>query len=139
MILRSRLRGPARLAAMTILSGLSVLDVVEAQTVVDDSRHALGAETADAAIGLLGKVLKDRNSARFGHLRKGRAGAICGDVDQQNRTGRYTGPRGFVADLAGGFAGIAPDAPELRYAASPDEYRSMQRTLSLYAANCMLE
>lgn len=139
MILRWRIDGPLRLAALLLLCGLILPVRTQAQTVIDGSRGDLGAETSDAAIELLGKGLKDRVSARFGHLRKGRAGAICGEIDQQNRMGRYTGPRGFVADLAGGFAGIAPDGPELRYAASPQDYRDKQRTLSLYQANCMLD
>ncbi|MFD0934433.1 hypothetical protein ACFQ12_04445, partial [Methylobacterium trifolii] len=78
-------------------------------------------------------------AARVGRLRAGRGGLVCGEVDRPNRMGDYTGPRPFVADLSASFAGIVPDAPELRHPASVAQYRAMQRTLSLHAAHCAAE
>ena len=139
MNLRPTRSGTAFLATLLILTGASLQPSAEAQTVIDDSRDNLGAASTDAAIALLGKTIKDPSAARYSLLHKGKAGAICGEIDQQNRMGRYTGPRGFVADLDGKFAGIFPDAPELRYAGSVSEYQAMQRTLALFAANCTTE
>jgi hypothetical protein len=118
--------------AATLLVGSGA----HAQTVVDDSAAALPAGTAPAVIALLGKGLKAPEAARYGRLRMGRAGAVCGEVDTTNRMGQHVGPRGFVADLGAGFAALVPDGPELRNPASPAHYAAMQRTLALFSANC---
>jgi hypothetical protein len=107
-----------------------------AQTIVDDSAAALPAGTAPAVIELLGRGLKAPEAARYGRLRRGRAGAVCGEVDTTNRMGQHVGPRGFVADPGAGFAAIVPDGPELRNPAGPADYAAMQRTLALFSANC---
>lgn len=128
---RPPLRFRSALAAL-LLAGSGA----QAQTIVDDSAAALADRTASIVIGLLGKGLKAPEAARYGRLRMGRAGAVCGEVDTTNRMGQHVGPRGFVADLGAGFAAIVPDGPELRNPASPAHYTAMQRTLALFAANC---
>jgi hypothetical protein len=133
--MRNRLlthRPAAALVAAALLAGT----VAQAQTVVDDSAAALPAGTAPAVIGLLGRGLKAPETARYGRLRMGRAGAVCGEVDTTNRMGQHVGPRGFVADLGAGFAAIVPDGAELRNPTGTAHYAAMQRTLALFSANC---
>ncbi len=128
---------PSRLPsvlAVLLMAG----SAARAQTIADGSDAALPAGTAPAVMALLGKGLKAPEAARYGRLRPGRAGAICGDVDTTNRMGQHVGPRGFVADLESGFAAIVPDGPELRNPASPAHYAAMQRTLALFSANCAI-
>ena len=120
---------PVALAAATLAG-----PAVHAQVLVDAS--ALPPETAQAVVALLGKGLKAPESARYGRLRTGRAGAVCGEVDTTNRMGQHVGPRGFVADLGAGFAAIVPDGAELRNPAGMAHYAAMQRALALFAANC---
>ncbi|WP_233384519.1 hypothetical protein [Methylobacterium sp. C25] len=122
-----------------IMALLLPLDRAFAQTVIDGSESVLGAEDAKAVFALVGKGMKDPSSALYSRLHRGRAGALCGEVDATNRMGTHTGPRPFVADTAAGFGGVLPDAPELRHPSSMAQYQAMQRTLDLYRANCTEE
>ena len=126
----------SRMLRLALAAALLASSGVEAQTVADESAAALPEGTAPAVMALLGKTLKAPETARYGRLRMGRAGAVCGEVDTTNRMGQHVGPRGFVADLGAGFAAIVPDGPELRSPASPAHYTAMQRTLALFSANC---
>ncbi|NEU11372.1 hypothetical protein G3T14_04430 [Methylobacterium sp. BTF04] len=123
------------LAVAMLASPILGAGPVRAQTVVDGSDTTLGPE-AHSVIALVGKGLKVPETARYGRLRTGRAGAICGEVDTTNRMGQHVGPRSFVADVGAGFAGIVPDGAELRNPASMGHYGVMQRILALFAANC---
>ena len=105
------------------------------QSVTDGSDAALG-ERAGAVIALVGKGLKAPGEARYSRLRPGRAEGVCGDVDVINRMGDHVGPRPFVADLDAGFAGILPDAAEMRHPSSMAQFQAFQRILALLAANC---
>lgn len=100
------------------------------------STPALPPEVASRVTELVGRGLKAPETARYSRLRMGRGGIVCGAVETPNRMGQYTGPRAFVADPDAGFAGIVPDAPELRHPASPADYAAMQRTLTLFSAHC---
>ena len=102
----------------------------------DGAEPGLDADTAARVTALLGRTLRMPETARYGRLRAGRAGAFCGEVETINRMGQPVGPRRFVADLDAGIAGILPDGPELRNPGSPQDYAAMQRILTLYAANC---
>ncbi len=126
-------------AVFLLTAALLVAAPAVAQSVTDGSEAALGADDAKAVFALIGKGMKDPASALYTQLRRGRAGALCGEVDATNRMGTHTGPRPFVADTAAGFGGILPDAPELRNPASLAQYQAMQRTLDLYRANCAAE
>ncbi len=127
---------PHRWIAPILAAALLAAPTARAQTVADESAVALGPEATQAVLALLGKGLKSPETARYGRLRPGRAGAVCGEVDTTNRMGQHVGPRGFVADLGAGFAAIVPDGAELRNPASPAHYAAMQRTLALFSANC---
>ncbi|GJE18546.1 hypothetical protein [Methylobacterium marchantiae] len=107
-----------------------------AQTVTDGSDAAIGAEMSASVMALVGKGLKSPAEARYGRLRRGKADAICGEVDVTNRMGAHVGPRPFVADPGAGFAGILPDAAEIRHPSSMAQYQSFQRILALLSANC---
>ncbi|KQO56045.1 MULTISPECIES: hypothetical protein [unclassified Methylobacterium] len=107
-----------------------------AQTITDGSDATVGAEVAAATTALLGKGLKSPAEARYSRLRPGKAGAVCGEVDVTNRMGVHVGPRPFVADTGSGFAGILPDAAEIRHPSSMAQYQGFQRILALLAANC---
>ncbi|MCJ2036110.1 hypothetical protein [Methylobacterium sp. J-068] len=120
-----------------ILVLLLAVSPVRAQ-VVDGSDQAIGADRAAGVIALTGRGLRTPGTARYGRLRAGRAGAVCGEVETTNRMGDPVGPRHFVADVEAGIAGILPDGPELRNPATPQDYAAMQRILALYAANCAL-
>ncbi|TXM69206.1 hypothetical protein FV218_17445 [Methylobacterium sp. WL69] len=120
--------------SLVALAATLASPAVHAQGIVGES--ALPPETAQAAVALLGQSLKAPDAARYGRLRPGRAGAVCGEVDTTNRMGQHVGPRGFVADLGAGFAAIVPDGAELRNPAGPAHYAAMQRALALFAANC---
>lgn len=100
------------------------------------STPALPAEVASRVTELVGRGLKAPETARYSRLRMGRGGIVCGAVETTNRMGQYTGPRAFVADPDAGFAGVVPDAPELRHPGSPAEYAAMQRTRALFSAHC---
>jgi len=117
----------------------AMLGAAWAQTITDGSDRVVGGQSAAEAVALIGRGLKDRESARVTGLRPGRAGAVCGQLDRRNRMGDYTGPRGFVADPAAGFAGLSPESPELRAPASAADYQAAQRARTLYRANCMLD
>lgn len=125
--------------AALLMAALAAAAPAAGQSVTDGSESAVGAENAAAVFALIGKGMKDPASALYARLRRGRAGAFCGEVDATNRMGTHTGPRPFVAEPAGGFGGIVPDAPELRNPASMAQYQAMQRTLDLYRANCAAE
>lgn len=114
---------------------LATLSGVRAQSVVDGSGAAIGPESTGAVLALLGRQLRS-GDAKVTGLRKGRAGAVCGSVEVRNRMGAYTGPRGFVADLADGFAGRLPEGPELRSPAGMADYRAMERARTLFGDNC---
>lgn len=133
-VMRATARG--RRGGLALLLLLAAAPASRAQSVTDGSEAALGAETAGAVLALIGRALPRGEAGRVSGLRRGRAGALCGAIDRPNRMGTYTGDRGFVADLAAGFAGLLPEGPELRNPASPDQYRAMERALSLYRANC---
>lgn len=83
-----------------------------------------------------GRSLRDSEAALYDRLRLGRAGAVCGTVETTNRMGQPTGPRPFTADLAGGIAGLLPDAPERRNPGTVEDFATMQRILALFAAHC---
>lgn len=106
------------------------------QTITDGSDAMVGAEAAAATMALLGKGLKSPAEARYSRLRPGKAGAVCGEVDVTNRMGVHVGPRPFVADTGSGFAGILPDAAEIRHPSSMAQYQGFQRVLVLLTANC---
>ncbi len=127
--------------SLLLIVGLLAASPAPAQTVPDGSDAALGAETAAAVIGLVGKGLGGRGfrnpeEARYGRLRRGKGGAVCGEVDVVNRMGNHVGPRPFVADPDAGFAGLMPDAAEIRHPSSMAQYRDFQRILALLAENC---
>ena len=113
---------------------LSTLAGASAQGARDES-DAVGPEDARAVAALVARQLRSED-ARVTDLRMGRAGALCGRVEARNRMGAYTGPRGFVADLAEGFVGRLPEAPEMRHPASAADYRAMERARALFAENC---
>lgn len=125
----------AALGAALLPTGLSG---AQAQSVTDGSDAVVGPENARAMLALIGRRLR-RSDARATALHQGRAGALCGAVDVRNRMGSYTGPRGFVADLADGFVGRLPEGPELRAPASMADFRAMERTKALFTANCTAE
>ena len=102
----------------------------------EPDESGLGPEVAGRVRALLGRSLRDPDTARYGRLRPGRAGAVCGTVETRNRMGQPTGPRPFVTDLAGGTAGLLPDGPELRNPGTVEDFAAMQRILALYRANC---
>lgn len=125
-------------AGLAAGSGLWLLaaGTAGAQDRLDGAAPVLPAEVARRATDLVGRGLKAPDAARYGRLRMGRGGIVCGTVETPNRMGQYTGPRAFVADPDAGFAGLVPDAPELRHPASPADYAAMQRTLTLFSAHC---
>lgn len=47
--------------------------------------------------------LKDPDSARFGQIAHGKAGAICGEVNARNSYGGYTGMTPFMLTADGAF------------------------------------
>ncbi|WP_019904003.1 hypothetical protein [Methylobacterium sp. 77] len=122
-------------AACLALAVLAALPAM-AQTVTDGSDAAIGPEVSVAVTALVGKGLKSPADARYSRLRRGKAGAVCGEVDVTNRMGAHVGPRAFVADPGSGFSGIMPDAAEIRHPSSMAQYQGFQRTLALLAANC---
>ncbi|MCC0808758.1 hypothetical protein FPV16_21550 [Methylobacterium sp. W2] len=107
-----------------------------AQTVIDGSDAMIGAEISVSVMTLVGRGVRSPAEARYGRLRRGKADAICGEVDVTNRMGAHVGPRPFVADPEAGFAGIMPDAAEIRHPSSMAQYQGFQRTLALLSANC---
>jgi hypothetical protein len=111
----------------------------DAQSVTDGSDAGLGDDAAKAVFALIGQGMQAPSSALYSRLRRGRAGALCGEVDATNRMEVHTGPRPFVADLSARFGGILPDAPELRHPSSMAQYQAMQRTLDLFRSNCSAE
>ncbi|WP_036266466.1 hypothetical protein [Methylobacterium sp. 10] len=122
--------------AVSLALALLAVAPATAQTVIDGSDATLGAEMSASVMALVGRGLKSPAEARYGRLRRGKASAICGDVDVTNRMGAHVGPRPFVADPESGFAGIMPDAAEIRHPSSMAQYQSFQRTLTLLSANC---
>jgi hypothetical protein len=129
-----------RFTKMAIVGAVLLIpDHAYAQSIIDGSDSVLGAEETKAVTAVIGKGMKDPSAALYSQLRRGRAGALCGEVDATNRMGTHTGPRAFVADTKAGFGGILPDAPELRHPSSMAQYQAMQSTLDLYRANCAAE
>ncbi len=122
------------LSALLLICGLTG---ALAQSVADGSDAALGTDRTQALLALVARQPLSTD-ARVTGLRIGRGGAVCGAVEVKNRMGVYTGPRPFVADLTAGFAGKLPEGPELRSPGSMAAFRDMERTQSLYAANCAL-
>lgn len=125
-----------RKTSLAVALILALSGPATAQTVTDGSDAALAPQIARTVLALVRDGIRDGASAHLSALRLGKAGAVCGEIDRQNRMGAYTGARRFVADTNAGFAGVLPDAPELRAPGSMAAYRDMQRTLDLLKANC---
>lgn len=125
----------AALAAACLLPTLLACPA-RAQSVEDGSGAALGPADTRAVLDLVGRHLNSPD-AKVTELRR-RAGAlVCGSVDVKNREGLYTGPRGFVADLAAGAFGRVPDGPELLSAGRGAAYDALERVRQLYFGACL--
>lgn len=84
-------------------------------------------------LAAMAPILPDAASARYGGIRSGVAGSVCGQVEAKSADGKYAGPRPFVISPQG-VAVISPTAqisfenPEetfpdfyIRWCASPEE------------------
>ncbi|WP_245516608.1 hypothetical protein [Methylobacterium segetis] len=115
---------------------LAALPGARAQTVEDGSGAAIGPADTRTILDMVARHLKEPD-ARVTALRRGEGAVVCGSVDVKNRMGLYTGPRGFVADLADAFFGRVPEGPELLSPSRPEDYRAMERTRQLYFKMCL--
>ncbi len=125
----------SRIVALAAALLLTARSDAHAQSVVDGSDHAIGAERTAALLVLIEQHLRS-SDAKIAGLHQGQAGALCGTVDVRNRMGTYTGPRGFVADLSDGFVRRLPEGPEKRSPASMADFVAMERAKRLFGENC---
>ncbi len=128
----------AALAATLLASGAALGPpwTARAQTVADGSGAGIGPADTRAVLDLVGRNLNSPE-ARVTELRRAAGGVICGSVDVKNRQGLYSGPRGFVVDLARDAFGRVPDGPELLSPARGEDREAMERVRQLYFRLCL--
>lgn len=122
--------------ALAMGAGLGPPATARAQTVADGSGAGIGPADTRAVLDLVGRTLNSPE-ARVTELRRAAGGAICGSVDVKNRQGLYSGPRGFVVDLARAEFGRVPDGPELLSPARGEDREAMERVRQLYFRLCL--
>ncbi|WP_162559892.1 hypothetical protein [Methylobacterium radiodurans] len=105
-------------------------------SVEDGSDAGLRTEDARMVLDLIGRHLNSPD-AKVSALRRSEGRTICGSVDVKNRDGLYTGPRGFVVDLANDTFDRVPDGPELLSARPRATYERLERQRQLYFRLCL--